>query len=406
MVERYKTGELIKLTIIRAIAFLLHFTLVPAAFGQLITYRVKEESLKTPIIVYITGLLGSWGVFYLLFAVLEWHQNWITFNEIVTGCFTGLSIAYSAICLIVVVAAAFLFFKKRKQFTGDTADYLKNTADDYRKNKFTFIYLGIFILLVAIQCYFAFGYEINEWSYDDYDYVVSSLDTLDKDILANTNIVTGAPQTMLEKRAVASWTTYISYLAKVSGFEVTTICHTIMPVLLLLVAYAVYFWISGLLFKEIDNRLIFMNIFATALMFGQYSHYSLTFRMLCTLWQGKAVLFTISVPFLLAYYIKLYSEDIDNGCILPLIAVSMGSTSLSAMSMMVVGLVVVLTWVAMSIYSKKPQSLRYLIAGMTGPIFQYVFYQLIVLLLEDMQGHWPQHFNRSREKSWWYRWFG
>lgn len=379
---------------------------MPAAFGQLITYRVKDESLKTPIIVYITGLLGSWGLFYVLFAALEWHQNWITFNEIVTGCFTGLTYIYSVVCGIVVVIAGVIFAKKFKSFKAETGDYLKCTKDDYLANKFTFIYLGIFIVALAIQCYFAFGYEINEWSYDDYDYVVSSLDTISNDVLANTSVITGSPQTMLEKRAVASWTTYIAYLAKVSGFEVTTICHTILPVLLLLVAYSVYFWISGLLFKEIDNRLIFMDIFAVALMFGQYSHYSLTFRMLCTLWQGKAVLFTISVPFLLAYFIKLYSVDIDNGNILPLIAVSLGSTSLSAMSMMVVGLVVVLTWIAMSIYSKKPQSLRYLIAGMVGPLFQYVFYKLIVLLLEDMQGHWPQHFNRSREKSWWYRWFG
>lgn len=372
--------------------------------GRLITYR-KDVIHANPYVKYMVGLLGSWGVFFLLFTWLEWFQNWNTYGTPFVGCFSALVYIYSALMAIATVVALVVDRKKIVGHCKHVYSFTKRQLKSLWANKLSAVYVLIFAVVLLIQCFFAYKYQINEWSYDDYDYVVSSQDTLSHDVLANTSIITGQQQVMLEKRAVSSWTTYIAYLARTSGFDVTTISHTILPVVLLLVAYLVYYYIASLLFKGREDRWIFMDILAVSFMFGLYSHYSLTFRLLCTIWQGKAAFFAIAVPFLIAYFIQLYSASTRES-VMPVVAVSMGATSLSAMSMVVIGMVVVLCWVIMSIHNRKPANPVYLIAGLIGPIYQVVFYYMVCLLLEDMQGGWPQHFQRSRENSWWYKWFG
>ena len=99
------------------------------------------------------------------------------------------------------------------------------------------------------ESYEDYGYEESyddygyEESYDDYDYVVTSNDTIDSDTISYVNFIDGTMPNVSEKRAVASWGTYVAMLAKLSGFEVTTVYHTILPVLLLLVAYLDFYYI-------------------------------------------------------------------------------------------------------------------------------------------------------------------
>ncbi len=391
---------------IRILLFLLHFTLIPVAMGKLITYKASVQQHKSPIVIYVLGLFGSYGVFFFLMALLEWFQNWHTFNEPFTGCFTALCIIYSVLMALVLIASIIVgkfTFKK-------LLEYIKNKCaiifDGYKKNKLSLVYGIMFMAILLLQLYFAYGYEVNEWSYDDYDYVVSSQDTLSYDMISNVNYISGDPQFTTVKRAATAWPTYIAYLAKVTGFEVTTICHSIMPVIFLLIAYAVYYYMSGLIFRELENRLIFMVLLSTAFAFGMYSHYSLTFRLICTIWQGKAVLSAIAVPFYLVYMIQLYRDEIKTINMFPIFMFSLGTCSLTVMSMPLVGLTTLLLWIVMSIYNRRPYGIRYLIAGMLGPVLQLIFYGLVWLLLEDMKSEGSTIFHRWRGDMWWYKWFG
>lgn len=392
--------------IVRAIALLLHFTIIPVALGRLITYRASEEQHKSPVVVYTIGLFSSYAIFFVLMAILEWFQNWHTFNEPFTGCFTALCIIYSVLMAILIIVELFVHkfsFKKILEYVKGKSGII---VAGCKKDRFALIYGLIFFAILLVQLYFSYGYEVNEWSYDDYDYVVSSQDTLTYDMISNVNFISGEPQYTTVKRAATAWPTYIAYLARATGFEVTTICHTIFPVLFLLIAYGIYYYMSGLIFSEIENRFIFMILLSIAFAFGMHSHYSLTFRLLCTIWQGKAVLSAVAIPFYLVYMIQLYRAEIKTANMLPIFMLSLGMCSLTVMSMPLVSLTTVLLWLLMSIYKRKPYGIRYLLAGLFGPILQMIFYGLIWLLLEDMKSDDSTIFHRWRGDMWWYKWFG
>ena len=371
------------MTIIRAIALLLHFTLVPIAVGRLITYRAKSNWIES----YLVGFFGNLAIFYILYSIVEWRQNWTTIVDPVTGAFTLLTNVY--LIAIVIAIAAWVILKGRS-FKGLVQRFKSNLADvksKILKDKFSIIYIAVFAVLLALQLYMAYRYEINEWSYDDYDYVVTSKDAITSDTISYVNFIDGTMPNVSGKRAVASWGTYVAMLAKFSGFEVTTVYHTILPVLLLLVAYLNFYYIARFLFDEIDNRMIFLILLSVGYIFGLYSHYSATFRLLGAIWQGKAVLSVIAVPFFTIYLFGLYKNECVNANLLPIAAVSLGISSITSQSLLFIFPIAIFVWILMCIYHRKIYGVKYLLASLVGPLYLCIFYALISMLQYDMQMH-------------------
>ncbi len=393
------------MTILGALLLLLHFTLVPLAVGRLITYPVKNPLHRQPAAVYVLGLFASLGVFFIFYGILVWFQYWNTFDVPITGCFTALVWSYSVVIALLVVLWLWLDRAAIKGIFSYIRQRLSSWQRDIKGDVFVLVYGIIFAAVLLAQLYFAYGYEVNEWSYDDYDYVVNSQDMISSDTLSYVSYTTGEMPNNQEKRVVVSWPAYISYLAKISGFEVTTVAHTIMPPLFLLIAYLVYFYLSGLIFTKLDNRLIFMILLAVGFAFGLHSHYSVSFRLLCTIWQGKAILSAIVVPFMITHLAFLYSDKVDRGNFLPLVSIAIGSCSLTTMSMLLFPMTVILMWLVMSIYHRRLYEVSYLIACLAGPVLALGFYFLITILFSDMQGL-THYFIRGRDINWWYKWFG
>lgn len=391
--------------IIRAIAFLLHFTIIPVALGRLITYK-QTDNKDSAIATYIIGLFGSFAIFYVLCSILEWHQYWNTFTEPFTGCFTALCIAYSLVISILLIVWMVKDKAVIKASIGNTKKWLSEKLNQIKANKFLGIYIVAFVALLIIQLYFAFAYEINEWSYDDYDYVVNSQDTITTDTIAYVNYVNGEMPYTAEKRAVTAWPTYIAYLARVSGFEVTTVCHTILPVILLLIAYLVYYYIGKFIFADVEKRFIFLVFLSMTNIFGLYSHHASTFRLLGAIWQGKAVLTTIAIPFFVIYLFETYKNMFDRHKLMGIIMVSLGAASLTTMSALLLSIASVSVWIAMSLYNRRIVDLRYLIASLLGVIYLMIFYLLMSILIDDMQSDNKTFFKRGKDINWWYRWFG
>ena len=369
--------------LIRAILLLLHFTIVPIAVGRLITYRAKNNWIES----YLIGFFGNLAIFYILYSIAEWRQNWTTIDDPVTGAFTALIKAYMVVAIIATMAWIIL----RRNSIKNVIRRIKFKINDIKlkisNDKLVIIYMAIFAVLLGLQLYMAYRYEINEWSYDDYDYVVTSNDAIDSDTISYVNFIDGTMPNVSEKRAVASWGTYVAMLAKLSGFEVTTVYHTILPVLLLLVAYLDFYYIASFLFADFDNRFIFLILLSVGYIFGLYSHYSATFRLLGAIWQGKAVLSIIAVPFFTVYLFDHYKKNCETRSLLPIAAVSLGISSLTSQSLLFVVPIAVFTWILMCIYHRKIFGIRYLIASLIGPLYLGVFYALICMLQYDMQMH-------------------
>lgn len=393
------------MNILGAFLLLLHFTLVPVAVGRLITYGVSSPVHRQPAAVYVLGLFASFGIFFILYGILVWFQYWNTFDVAFTGCFTALVLSYSVVIALLVALWLWLDHSAVKGIISHMRTRLRGWRADVAADKFLPVYGLMFAAVLLAQLYFAYGYEVNEWSYDDYDYMVNSQDMISSDTLSYVSYVTGDMPSNQEKRVVVSWPAYIAYLAQISGFEVTTVAHTIMPPLFLLIAYVAYFYLSGLIFTKLDNRLIFMLLLAVGFAFGLHSHYSVAFRLLCTIWQGKAILSAIVLPFMITHLAFLYSQPADRGNLLPLFSMALGACSLTTMSMLLFSVTAILMWLVMSIYHRRTFEVSYLLACLLGPLLHILFYFLISLLFSDMLQN-THYFNRGRDINWWYKWFG
>lgn len=389
------------MTIIRAMILLLHFTLVPVAVGRLITYRARTNWIAD----YLVGFFGNLAIFYILYSIAEGLQNWCTVKEPVHGAFSLLLWMYGIVSVIIVAVWLWL---ERKNF-GRVVTKLRfkeaETRVTFTNDRFNIVYTILLIVLLLVQLYMAFGYEINEWSYDDFDYVVNSKDTIETDTLSYVNNIDGTMPNVAEKRAVASWGTYVAMLSVTSGYEVTTVYHTILPVILLLIAYGNNYFIASALLHKIDDRIIFLIILSVANIFGLYSHYSATFRLLGAIWQGKAVLSVIAIPFFLVYLFKLYNKDVKTAYVLPIAAISLGASSLTSLSEMLLPAFVVMIWIVMCIYKRRIYGLRYLLASLVGPAYVGLFYIFIRMLQMDMQSSSQKFFKKRIEKQWILKWF-
>lgn len=160
-------------------------------------------------------------------------------------------------------------------------------------------YIGI---LCIILCYVLFM-NISGSTGDDDSYLSIALCALKNNSIFYVNPIYGNTVTddLTFKYTVASWSQYIAFLGRISGIHPTIIAHTLLPVLLVILAFGVYMLIARKLFDTKKEQYSFLIMLLFITIMGGYSWYTLTFRLLVCLWQGKGVMAAIIIPFTLYY---------------------------------------------------------------------------------------------------------
>lgn len=347
---------------LKSIMLVLLLGVIPVLLGKLVVYKDTSEHTRSVIVKYAIGLFTSLALFWILCLIM-------TFLKVT---FSILTIVYTSCILLLSVIAIIVCYRKREK---------RNWEEEWnaiKPNSFEFIYIILFLLFLGVQVYFAIFYEVTINSYDDVTYVVLSQDAISSNHIYLSNEVTGNLMTNFNvKRVLNSWPIYIAYLSKMSGFHVTTISHTIIPVLFLLIAYGVYYYLASCLLKERENRLIFLCVLSVLFIFGFYSSYSLTFRFLATLWQGKAVLSVIVLPFLFAFLPRVYEQKFCWRNVVYLVLISMAACSLTMMASGMSIAVYVGMWLVFIIYKRRFTGTGYCFWGCIIPAMQMVVYLLM-----------------------------
>ena len=180
------------------------------------------------------------------------------------------------------------------------------------------IYVAVFLVLLGIQVYYAIFYDIGDWRSDDYMYVTFSNAAIYDDGFFKTRPVFGSALPALDvgylRYALCGIYGFYTYATMLTGIGVAAIEHTICCVLFLLMAYGAFYQLSKYLFardEERENRVVFLIFTALLFLFGMYSHYSLSFRLLGVIWQGKGFLAVVLLPFLIAVYPRLLEGKPD-----------------------------------------------------------------------------------------------
>lgn len=331
--------------------------IIPLLLGNFVQVKIGKEKASSPFDLYAMGFLVMLATFQLVCIPFAFLYN----------KFHILVIVYSFL-LVILCLVSIRSCKKIRTYFG-------NSFKNY--SKFEWIYLAIFIILMCVQLYYAVFYETSYMSLDDYEYIVISSDIIADDSMFITESVSGNTMGLSGKRALNSYLAFIAYVSKVTDIHVTTVAHTVFPVILLIVAYIVYHMIARYLFEERENQLIFLMLVAVANIFGLYSFYSMTFRLLGPIWQGKAVLMIIVIPFLFAYLPSILSRPYNRKDSLILMMVSMAGCSLSMMAAGMIPIVICCYCAIFFLMNRERYILLYAIWGGIIPALHFVAYLLM-----------------------------
>lgn len=169
--------------------------------------------------------------------------------------------------------------------------------------------LAACLLLVQLVLSCLLAYEEG----DDAFYVGISTATTESETMYRTLPYTGQGTGMDMRHALAPFPIWVSFLARMSGMHGAAVAQTVLPVVLIVMCYGIYYVIGTQLFRRGSRKLpLFMLLLECLVLFGGYSLYSAENFLLVRTAQGKAVLANIVLPFLLLQlYILL--EKLQNG---------------------------------------------------------------------------------------------
>lgn len=247
------------------------------------------------------------------------------------------------IAMLVILSVVML----SRIFSGNKKNERKVVASEKSRTKeercvFAFSILLVMVL-VGYQCYMYIRYmHLDE---DDTRFVVNAIDAYNNGTMFLTHPATGNYEGTwigeMVKDVSSPWSIYLAALSKLACIHPTILAHTIYPPFLLLAGYMAYYLIGNIIFHGEKAKSFFFVALAAAInmTFGQ-SVYNQSYFSLVRIWQGKATVAGVMIPFLLymLYYIYQHPSKVS-GYIL-LIPSAMAMCLMSGMGIFFSGIMI------------------------------------------------------------------
>ena len=214
------------------------------------------------------------------------------------------------------------------------------------------------VLLMICKLYYLAHHMYLEW--DDTYYVNLANTALTTDKIYWVYPETGTFADFDKRYVLSLWPIFYAWLSKLTGVLPTIMAHTILPWLILPVAYLVYVLIGTQLFpedRELQGMFLAMAVMLHLFMSGEHTA-GLTFLSI-TPWVGKGILATILIPALF-YWILRTAEKEQTADFLLLGLTCLAGCLLSSMGIM---LTPVFVGTAMLLAGIRKKSIPYVVKG-------------------------------------------
>lgn len=172
--------------------------------------------------------------------------------------------------------------------------------------------LGILVVLsILMQGFMLFYFEHTDD--DDARFVPSAVAAVEKDMMFDENPVTGemlyGGLSEVFKDMVSPWIMFWAIISKLSGVHPAILMHSIVPLIFIPLAYAVYWLIAGYFFGgDQEKKLVFLGLVSAIHIFSGYSVYNSGAFLLFRIWQGKAMFAAIFAPLLVLLALRLFRD--------------------------------------------------------------------------------------------------
>ncbi len=177
----------------------------------------------------------------------------------------------------------------------------------YQYSRESIIFWIFFFAIVIFQLVMAV--VMAPFDGDDAYYVVETLLAQQADVMNTILPYTGSSTSLDLRHALAVFTMWEAFIAKMCGIHATIVCHTILPLFLLPLVYTVYLEIGRVLLRGRQELLpVYMIFMALFQMFGNTSIYTKeTFLMMRT-WQGKSMVANFIIPMILWLFLSMFED--------------------------------------------------------------------------------------------------
>jgi len=171
--------------------------------------------------------------------------------------------------------------------------------------------MGALLLLSIFLQAFALSY-FEHTDDDDARFVPSVVAAVQKDMMFEENPVTGEQLysriSEVFKDMVSPWIMLWAVISKLSFIHPAILMHSVVPLIFIPLAYAVYWLLAGMFFgDDYEKKVIFVGLVSAINIFSGYSTYNSGAFLLFRIWQGKALFAGIFVPLL--FLVALYLFD-------------------------------------------------------------------------------------------------
>lgn len=258
--------------------------LVPTIVGYLL---VKENRGTLRLISsWISGQILLWAGFFVITVPMILLQERFTHTCYMFTVYTALLVMWAGIEKVI---------GRNKLQKKDTI--VQNNTKEYSRTKTEIALWFVFWILLLVQFVMAtvFAYEEG----DDAFYIAIATITEDADTMYIKLPYTGGTTGLDARHGLAPFPVWIAYLARISGMHTAIIAQVILAIVILGMAYGIYYLVGRRLCEENLRSLPFFMILTELLMmFGGYSVYSVENFVMVRASQGKAILAAIVLPFL------------------------------------------------------------------------------------------------------------
>lgn len=291
--------------IIKTIFFL---GILPTCVGIGSAGLCKRKDKDIFAFVYILGLVIMMALAEVLSVPLTLKKQsfmlFVWMYSVILGGITILTIATRRKAIV-------LIFK-------DLKFYIKNIQKSWI-GLLALIYIPIIIL--AFHTTYIYG--------DDKTYITIVNDIISTNKLYLTDFVTGNEVSFIyAKYSLTSYWTWVAYLAKVTGIHPLILCKTVLVFIIIPAGYLVQGLLGSYLFHKDEKKvLVFMYFVILVTLFGGFSAYTVTYRFYTWVWQSKAFLAMIILPFLFYYCNYIFEENAFAGDYLILFLIILASCS-------------------------------------------------------------------------------
>lgn len=270
---------------------------VPVVVGTLLTAHMEERYKDKILTNWVFGLAMMFAQTQIIAVPLvllrkPFHFLWMTWGVIT----------------VIEIAVAIIKYRASVMVMGKTLiPSLKKAG----------IFGVLVILSIAIQVLALSYFEHRDD--DDARFVPSAVAAVEKNIMFMENPVTGEQMyssfSEMFKDMVSPWIMFWAIIAKVTFIHPAILMHTLVPIFLIPLAYAVYWLLSGCLFTQDgdeEKRVVFVGLVSLIHIFSGYSRFNSGAFLLFRIWQGKAIFAAIFIPLLIFLALRLMMRNKEN----------------------------------------------------------------------------------------------